>query len=335
MTPADPTRRGILLRIVSTVFFAGMAVFVKLASHEAPVGQIVFFRSAFAIIPLMVFLLVRKEFPAGLATKRPLGHLTRSGLGATSMFLSFAAIARLPLADSTLVSYVTPLLTALLGGLLLGEALTRSKMTGIFLGMCGVLVLTLPQLIGTALGTTRLVGYGLGLLSAILAAGAMIQVRRLRPTQSPRAIALYFLLVSALASIFTLPTGWVAPSAGTLAVLVLAGLGGGLAHIAMTLSYRYAEASTLAPFEYLSLIWAGVLDLTVFRTSLSPWFLFAVPLLVTGAAVSTGTLGQLLSRAKRRRPGNRLPGEPPPSVSDSSDPSRTDAPRAYRSRTSR
>ncbi len=289
MTLSNLTRQGIVLRIVSTVFFAGMAVFVKLASEEAPVGQIVFFRSAFAMIPLVIFLLARREFPAGLATKRPFGHLARSGLGAASMFLSFAAISRLPL----------------------GEVLTRSKMTGIFLGMCGVLVLTLPQLIGTTIDATRLVGYGLGLLSAVLAAGAMIQVRRLGTTESPGAIALYFVLVSALASLFTLPTGWVAPSTGTLAMLVLAGLVGGLAHIAMTLSYRYAEASTLAPFEYLSLIWAGVLDLTVFQLGLSPWFLLAVPLLITGAAVSTGTLGEMLSRLTKRNVRRRLPGEPP------------------------
>lgn len=172
--------------------------------------------------------------------------------------------------------------------------------------MCGVLVLTLPQLVGTTIDTTRLVGYGLGLLSAVLAAGAMIQVRRLGTTESPGAIALYFVLVSALVSLFTLPTGWVAPSVGTLVMLVLAGLVGGLAHIAMTLSYRYAEASTLAQFEYLSLIWAGVLDLTVFHIGLSPWFILAVPLLLTGAAVSTGMLGEQLQRLARRRRG-RLP----------------------------
>ncbi len=90
--------------------------------HQGPIGQIVSFRSTFAVIPLMIFLLVRREFPGGLATKRPLGHLARSAFGTASMFLSFATIARLPLADSTLVGYVTPLLTALLGGLLLHEA---------------------------------------------------------------------------------------------------------------------------------------------------------------------------------------------------------------------
>lgn len=311
MRPADPTRRGILLRIVSIAFAAGMGVFVKLASREVPIGQIVFFRSTFAIIPLMIFLLARGEFPGGLATKRPLGHLARSAFGTASMFLSFATIARLPLADSTLVGYVTPLLTALLGGLLLREALTRSKLTGIFLGTCGVLALTLPQLVGTTVDTSRLVGYGLGLLSAVLSAGALIQVRRLGTTESPGAIALYFVLVSALVSLFTLPTGWVAPSANTLVVLVLAGLVGGLSHIAMTLSYRYAEASTLAPFEYLSLIWAGVLDLTVFHVGLSPWFILAVPLLLTGAAVSTGMLGEQLQRLARRRRRRRPHAERP------------------------
>lgn len=291
------TSLGIILRIVSGLLFTAMSVCVKLVSDSVPLGEIVFFRSGFAMIPLVAFLMLRREFPHGLATRRPVGHLIRSGLGAMAMFAGFASIIRLPLADATLVTYVTPLLTALLGGLLLGEALTRPKMVGIALGMAGVLALTLPELNPSELDMTRLAGYGYGLLCGVLTAGALIQVRRLGKTESPGAIAFYFVLVSMLASLLTLPAGWLLPEPRDFTILVLAGIFGGFAHIALTLALRYAEASTLAPFEYLALIWAGVADLLIFNTGLSPWFLLALPLLLTGAAVSTGTLGRRVRKS--------------------------------------
>lgn len=60
---------GIILRILSGALFAAMAIFVKAVSADVPVGQIVFFRSAFALIPLVVFLWMRGEFPGGLDRK--------------------------------------------------------------------------------------------------------------------------------------------------------------------------------------------------------------------------------------------------------------------------
>ncbi|MCR9127743.1 MAG: metallo-mystery pair system four-Cys motif protein [Rhodobacteraceae bacterium] len=73
-----------------------MVVCIKAVSLDVPLGQVVFFRSFFALIPLVIFLWLRREFPEGLKTKRPLGHLARSGFGALAMFASFASIARLP-----------------------------------------------------------------------------------------------------------------------------------------------------------------------------------------------------------------------------------------------
>lgn len=277
--------------------FAAMTLCIKLVSDTIPLGQVVFFRSAFALIPLVVFLYARREFPAGLSTKRPLGHLLRSGFGTIGMFTSFAAIARLPLADATLVNYVTPLLTALLGGLMLGETLTRSRYTGIFLGMAGVLVLTLPQFSGEQIDTVRLAGYAFGLVSAGFSALAMIQIRRLGTTESPGAIAFYFVVVAMLAS---LPSAgsWASPTVGEYALLITAGIFGGLAHIAMTLAYRYAEVSLLAPFEYLTIVWATVIDVFILHSPLGIWFFAALPLLLSGATVSSGLLGKL--RPRRR-----------------------------------
>ncbi|MEM9341661.1 MAG: DMT family transporter [Pseudomonadota bacterium] len=273
---------GIGLRLASGLLMAGMFISVKAVSEAVPLGQIVFFRSAFAIIPLVVFLWLRDEFPGGLATKRPGGHLLRASFGALALFTSFAAIERLNLAEALLVAQLSPILMALAAVVLLSERLTRWRVGGLALGFAGVLVLVGPELSGAG-GPERLLGFALGLVSAVLTALALIMVRSLNKTESPGAIAMYFVLASMLGALLTLPWGWIMPEGRTLMLLVAAGLFGGFGHIAMTLAFRYAEASRLAPFEYVALLWPLLADLFIFRLQVSTAFLLAAPLILAGA----------------------------------------------------
>lgn len=286
MALSDDPVRGIGLRILSGLLFTGMVVFVKLASDAVPLGEIVFFRSFFALIPLVVFLWIRSEFPGGLSTKRPWSHLARSGLGALAMFASFATIARLPTAEATLIGHLSPVFMALAGALLLSERLTVWRVGGIGLGLLGVVALVAPDLGGTAFDQAKLVGYGLGLLTAVLTALALIMVRSLGRTESPGAIAFYFVVASMIGGVVTIPWGWLLPDGQTLFFLVFAGLFGGLAHIAMTLAFQYAEASRLAPFEYVALVWPVLADLLIFNLPFNTAFFIAVPLVLGGAALA-------------------------------------------------
>ncbi|MEM6276165.1 MAG: DMT family transporter [Pseudomonadota bacterium] len=276
---------GITLRFLSGFLFAGMFVSVKAVSDDVPLGEIVFFRSFFALIPLVVFLWLRGEFPSGLATKRPGAHFVRSSFGALALFTSFAALARLNVAEASLVAQLSPVLTAIAAVLLLGERLTAWRVAGLGLGFSGVVVLVWPELSG---GTSeaRLMGYLIGLASAALTALALIMVRSLNKTESPGAIALYFVLASMTGALLTLPWGWVMPSPATLLLLVLSGLFGGFAHIAMTLAFRYAEASRLAPFEYVALLWPLLADLLLFQVALSKSFFFAAPLILAASVLA-------------------------------------------------
>lgn len=279
----DRPLAGIILRLLSGMLFTGMMVCVKAASEATPLGQIVFFRSIFALLPVVLFLLWRREFPAGLATRRPGGHLLRSGLGAAAMFASFAALALLPVAEATLLAQLTPVLMALGGIMLLGERLTLHRAAALLLALAGVAVLVLPNL---GAGRAPLAGYLLALLAALLTAGALLTVRRISRTETPGAIAFYFILMSALAGLATWPLGWSALSGSQLWLLMLAGLFGGAAHICMTLALRYAEVSRLAPFEYLALIWPVLADLAIFGLAPSAGFLLALPLVLAGAALA-------------------------------------------------
>lgn len=294
----DRPFKGIVLRILSGLLITGMLVSIKAVSGSVPVGQSVFFRSLFALLPIVVFLAIRREFPGGLATGRPLGHALRSGLGAAAMFASFAAVALLPVAETTLLAQLTPVFMAIGGVWLLGERFSRHRAGAIVLALSGVAVLVLPGL-GSQESQGQLAGYGLGAFSALLTAGALLTVRRISRTETAGAIAFYFILVSSLAGLATLPMGWSTLSPDEFGLLVLAGLFGGAAHIAMTLALRYAEASRLAPFEYLALVWPVLADWVLFGIPISGAFLLALPLMLSGAVVAT-LEGKRFKRLLRR-----------------------------------
>ncbi len=285
MTGTDKPSLGIMLRILSGLLMGGMFVSVKAVSEAVPLGEIVFFRSFFALIPLVIFLWVRKEFPHGLYTKRPVDHLMRASFGALALFGSFAAVARLNLAEAILIAQLSPILMAVAAVYLLSEKMTVWRVAGLVLGFAGVIVLVWPELNGN-INSARLSGYAIGLIAAILSALALVMVRSLNRTESPGAIAIYFVLASIAGALLTLPWGWIIPNNQTLLLLVASGLFGGFGHIAMTMAFRYTEASRLAPYEYIALLWPLLADLFIFRLPLSASFLLATPLVLAGAAVA-------------------------------------------------
>ncbi|WP_447530095.1 DMT family transporter [Vreelandella sp. TE19] len=277
---------GICLRVLSGVMFTGMLVCIKAVSESVPVGQSIFFRSLFALIPIVIFLMVRREFPGALATRRPLGHLLRSGLGAAAMFCSFSAVAFLPVAEATLLVQLAPIFMAVGGVLLLGEKFSFYRAGAIVLALAGMAVLVVPQLSGAG-SDGRLLGYALGTVGALLTAGALLTIRHISRTETAGSIAFYFIVVSSLAGLATFPLGWASLSNTEFALLVLSGLFGGAGHIAMTLAFRYAEVSRLAPFEYVALVWPIAADWVLFAIPISSGFIMALPLMLAGVALAS------------------------------------------------
>ena len=188
--------RGIALRILSGLLFTAMAAVIKAIGDAATLGEVVFFRSAVAMVPLVIFLWFRGEFPKGLATQRPVGHLARCALGGAAMFTSFATLRLLPIAEATMLSYLSPVMIVGRAALTLGERPGARRWLGVALGVAGAAALMVPRF---ASQSPDLLGIGLGLATAALTAGALVQVRALSATESPGAIAFYFALACAAA----------------------------------------------------------------------------------------------------------------------------------------
>ena len=256
---------GIFLRIGATFFFTLMVILIKFLAESVPVGQVVFFRSAVALVPLILFLMWTKDFPSGLRSKRPMGHVMRCLMGCAAMFASFASLKYLPLAHASILGYLAPMLAVVLARFILGENVSPIRWFAVVLSFLGMLVLVLPKATGATVDQSYMIGLALALVMAVFTAGAKIQIRSLALTENAGAIAFYFALTCALAGLLTAGLGWVQPNPMQWLLLIGSGLTGGIAHIMMTLALQKSEVSKLAPFEYLSLIFAVIADYTLFN----------------------------------------------------------------------
>lgn len=256
---------GVALKLGSTVLFAIMATLVKIASRDYPVTQVVFFRSFFALLPIIVIALRSGEGFGILRTQRPFGHALRSLAGTFAMFTNFAALALLPLAEATALAFAAPLFAVVLAVVLLSEQVGVYRWSAVILGFCGVLLVARPlALLSGAPGAVSPHGVLLGLLGAFFIALSLIFMRRLSQVEHASTIVFYYSLTTTIVSAITLPFTAVWPTPSGLALLVLTGVVGGAAQLLYTASYRYANVTTLAPFDYAQLIWATVLSYLVF-----------------------------------------------------------------------
>lgn len=257
---------GIGLQLCATFCFALMSALVRLLADRIPSGEIVFARSFFGLVPVMVWVAWEGRMRTSFITGQPLGHVVRGLVGVGAMWLGFAALAFIPLAEAIAFSYATPLVVVVLAVLLLGEKVPWYRWGLLVVGFGGVLVMLWPSFshAGSGGGHGALLGSALALAGAVGAGFAVTQVRRLLRTETTECIVFYFSLVAALAGLATAPFGWVVPDAGDLAALVGLGLFGGVGQICLTSANRHAPASVVAPFNYATLLWASLFGIALF-----------------------------------------------------------------------
>ncbi len=249
---------GIFLKIASVTIFVAMASLIKAAAgHGVPPGEAVFFRSFFAIPVILVWLSASGRLHDGLKTAQPLGHVWRGLVGTSAMGLGFAGLGLLPLPEVTAIGYAAPLLVVVLAAMFLGEQVRIYRLSAVALGLVGVLIVLSPRLTVIEDADMRqTLGAVLVLGSALFAALAQVFVRKLVQLESTSAIVFYFSVSATVLSLVTLPYGWVMPTMPVVAMLVLAGLLGGIGQILLTSAYRHADVSVIAPFEYASMLLA-------------------------------------------------------------------------------
>lgn len=262
----NPTR-GILCKISALFLFAIMASLIKASSPHVPAWQAAFFRSFFAMPIILLWLAQRHDLREGLRTTKPLSHVARGVVGVAAMIMGFTALGLLPLPEVTAIGFASPLFTVMLAALLLGERIRFFRISALAIGLVGVSIIIYPRLSlgdGGAAETLLLFGGILALGSAFLRALAQVFVRKLVQTEHTAAVVFYFSLTATVISLMTIPFGWVMPTPIEFFYLISAGVVGGIAQILLTSGYRFAQASTLAPFDYMSMLYALLIGYFIF-----------------------------------------------------------------------
>jgi drug/metabolite transporter (DMT)-like permease len=267
---------GISLKLASVVLFSGMTLCVKLLGTQIPTGQSIFVRGVVSVIVLAI-IAWRTEGMHLLKTRNWRSHALRSLSGTISMFCLFAAVTLIPLADATAITFTAPMFLTVLAMVFLGEKIHRFRWAALGFGFLGVLIMIGPHLSfagGTSMGTLAALG------NAVFSAVAMMFLRQMSGREHAITITFYFSLTFMCCAALTALLGWPTLTTRQWLLILLAGVFGVFGQILMTYSYRFAEASTIAPLDYSNMIMAIILGYVFFgeMPSLSVWI--GAPLVV-------------------------------------------------------
>ncbi|MBY6083178.1 DMT family transporter [Ruegeria arenilitoris] len=292
---------AVTLKLSALFLFTAMSALVKALSADFPPGQMVFFRSLFAVPVIVAWLISRGELAQGFVVRKPMGHFWRGVLGTTAMGLTFTGLSLLPLPEVTAIGYATPIFTLILAALLLGERIRLIRIGAVAIGLLGVLIMIWPRLGSADLGTGATIG-ALCVLGATVARGfVQIHIRQLVQVDHPAAIVFYFSMTATLLSALTVFWGWTVPTLNQLLILITMGLIGGVAQILVTSSYRFGQASMLAPYDYTSMLFAIFIGYVWFDELPTLAILLGAALVIAGNAVVIWREHQLgLERGKAR-----------------------------------
>ncbi len=292
--------RGILCKLVSVAMFVAMQVCIKATGPEIPAGQITFFRSAFGMVPIFLYLSVLGELKGAWRTESKLGHVRRGLIGILGMAFGFYGLTKLPMADAIAIGYSAPLIAVVFAAIFLKEHVGLYRWFAVAVGMIGVSIISWPRLTmfdQGAMGAQQAAGVAAVLMGAIMSGLAMLQTRQLVRTEKSATIVLYLSLSGAAFALLTLPFGWAPLGWREIALLIGAGIFGGLGQTYITEAYRYAEASTVAPLDYTSILFGVVIAYLLFGDI--PTFAM---LLGTAVTVISGIFIILREQALRARP---------------------------------
>lgn len=252
---------GIALRLASVLCLSVMVACVKYLGAAIPAGQTIFFRGLISML-VVIGIASCGEGLVLLKTGNWRAHAYRAVAGSAAMFCWFVALTMIPLAEMTAISFTIPLFVTVLAMVFLGERIHGYRWTALAVGFAGVLIIIGPELTGAR---GAVVGVGIGFAAAVLAAFAQMFLRRMSGHEHVVTITFYFFLTSTvLAALSSLVQGWPNPTPEQWLLIGLTGCFGVLGQLLMTYSYRYAEASLVAPLDYINLLIAVAIGFFLF-----------------------------------------------------------------------
>ena len=233
---------------ISVCAFSIMDVIVKW-SDDYPVGQVLFFRGFFGIIPLL-FLIPKERYFDFYKTARPILHFKRCLAGLIALISIFIALRNLPLATVVSISFAAPIFTTIFSIFLLNEKVGLYRWLAVIVGFVGIVIISEPGLSSLNLYYIYPVIFCLGLSYVAIA------IRKLSSTEPVWLISFFFSFSIMILSFFSFYQKWIMPDFLDLFLLSMIGILGGVANLWLSQSYKLSEVSLVTPLKYLALVFA-------------------------------------------------------------------------------
>jgi drug/metabolite transporter (DMT)-like permease len=281
--------KGFLLVAAGLLLFACMDSTTKYLAAHYNVPFVVAMRYITQCV-LMVIVLAPRHSGHLIKTQRTgLVILRALSLCIASLFVGLA-LQRMPLAETTAISFLAPMLVVLLSPLL-GERISLSGWVAVIMGFAGVLLIVRP---GSGLD---IAGVLFCLVAVCANATYQLMSRLLASTEKAITLLFYTALIGSICFGLSMPWFWENKIPSGLEITLFLGMGlfGGLGHYVFTLAYSHAPASLLSPVLYLQLLWAALLGWIIFDTI--PDTLSVVGMIVVAAS---GLLIAIKSRQATR-----------------------------------
>ena len=267
--------------VQAAFWFAVMALLVKLAAAGGlPTMQIVLARAVVTLALSTVGLVRAKQPPWGVNNRL---LVIRGVFGSGGFICFYAAVIHLPLAEATVIHHISPVLTAVVAALWLGERLERRVLVGMALAFAGVILIAKPTaLFGDDAAASNISWsyVAVGVAGALLASFAYVAVRKLGETEPPILVVFYFPAISVPVSLPFAIAEWVPPDLQGWLLLLGVGAATQAAQLALTKGLARERAGKAISVGYLQIAFATAFGALLFGQVPGTWSLAGIALVV-------------------------------------------------------
>ncbi|MCB6182139.1 DMT family transporter [Leeia sp. TBRC 13508] len=280
-------KNGALWMLIAGFCFACMGALVKLGSEHFSTAELVFYRSFISLVIITVTMRLNGH---SFKTHYLKNHLTRSISGTISLMLSFYAVAKLPLATATTLTYTSSIFLAILTFFVAKRRPSRHLFLSIGIGFLGVVVLLQPTI-----GNNHVGPFIIGLLSGFLAAIAYLNVKELGKLGEPSwRVVFYFTLTASFGAFLLMLTDKFHSVTGV-GGLELIGIGASatIAQLALTKAYRQGQSLVVASLAYSTVVFSVIFSAILWNNSIN-WLSYLGILLI----ICSGVISVIASSGK-------------------------------------
>ncbi|MDG1351025.1 MAG: DMT family transporter [Crocinitomicaceae bacterium] len=283
-------KKGILFVILSGVCFLFVNFLVKIfggntivfghSIQKLPAHELVLARSIVSFV-ISSFVIFRKKLPYFGVNKKWL--VIRGTAGTIALTLFFMTIQNLPFAIAAIIQYLAPLFTMLFTFILLGEKIFRVQWLFVLLAFSGVCLISLQNYISADSGLVfQPLWVGLGMLSASISGVAYTAIVKLKETDEPISIVLYFPMISIPIMLVLCMFDFVMPHGVEWLLLLLVGVFTQFAQVLLTKALHMGTSSVIIPFQYLGIIYAILVGYLIFDERLNTFVNIGVLMILSG-----------------------------------------------------